>query len=64
MELRETDLRISYFQTGIARWTGNGTVTHLPTGISLDFKIAWNDRSGLNEAKAEIARRIADYQPD
>jgi hypothetical protein len=58
LKLNPQDIRTDYYRDGSVYWRGRGKMFHLPTGISVEFCISWDDQSGLEQARGELERRI------
>ena len=52
------DIRISGFRHAVVYWRERGTITHLPTGQSVEYEISWNDRSGLRLARDQLRQLV------
>jgi len=59
----EKHIRISEYRTASVYWTGTGTVTHLPTGLRKDYKIAWNNQIDKIRAMQELKQAIIAASP-
>ncbi len=55
----EREFRVDYFRHASVHWYGRGKVVHLPSGLVEEFDIAWNDRSGIANAKDRILKRLS-----
>lgn len=54
----DRDFRVDIFRDGSVSWRGAGRVIHKQSGLSVEFEIAWNDRSGIERAKAQLRQRL------
>lgn len=63
-ELWSPDIRIEVARDSSIHWRGRGILTHLPSGIVVEFEEKWNDRSeGRRRALNELAERLKQHAP-
>lgn len=53
-----SDVRIDAARSANAHWEARGKMTHLPTGITVEFVEKWNDKSDCYRAMAELEQLV------